>query len=153
MTNTYSQVTIKVPEVPEDFEARAGTTKTDLAEAILKLIQGAQLNGVNLDSPDNFDLNEINNRLNKVEADAASAKLQQRLVVVSGINNGLITVPFAEMPSASYKADVVLITANVNINTVTWSLIENSKTPSQCQFRIDGTAAPYKIEVSILEVK
>ena len=108
---------------------------------------------MNLDSPDNFDLNEINTRLVKVESDAAAAKLQQRIIFLNGLSNGLLTVPFADMPSASYDVNLIFITPNTNINTVTWSLIENSKTPSQCQVRIDGTANPYKIEVTITEVK
>lgn len=153
MTNSFSQVTIKVPTIPADFEAKAGTTKTDLAEAILALISGSQLNGVNLDSPDNFDLNEINNRLKSVEEGVINAKVQQRIVELNGIANGLLTIPFAEMPTANYSVNVAFVTPNTNINTVTWSVIQGSKQVSQCQIRIDGDANPYKLEVTITEIK
>lgn len=153
MTNVYSQVTAKVPEVPADFEARAGTTKSDLARAILQLVSQSEFNGINLDSPDNFDLNEINNRLTATEEGVTKATRAQRVVSMSGIANGLLTIPFDPMPTNNYQVDLIFVTPNTNINTVTWSLIENSKATNQCQVRIDGNANPYKIEVTITEVK
>lgn len=154
MNNDFSQVTIKVPTIPDDFEAKAGTSKTDLARAILDLIQnGSQLNGINLDTPQNFDLNQIQNQLDTLTTGVTAAKLQQRTVSLSGIDSGLLTIPFDDIGTTNYMVNAIVISTNTNINTVTWSLIAGSKTSSQCQIRIDGDASPYTVEVQITEIK
>lgn len=153
MDNQFSQVSISVPEIPADFEARAGSSKTDLASAILLLISAAQVNGIDLSQPNNFDLAQIQNRLTAVEASVEKQQLNQRTVGLTGIANGLLTIPFDDMPSTNYWVNLIFITTNTNLNTVTWGLITGSKQTNQCQVRIDGDASPYQIEVQILENK
>lgn len=154
MDNVYSSVTIKPPVVPADFEGMAGTTKADLAAAILKLVAESIVAGINQEQPSSFDLNAINNRLNEIENELDIADIKSRTIRMDAVTNATLTVPFEDMGTDNYTVDAAFIVPDAtDINTVTWALIIDSKKSNQCKLRIDGTAAAYEIEVRILENK
>lgn len=151
MDNEFSQASIEVPVVPANFEATTGNSKRSFAAAILALLRGASIRGINVEQPQNFDLAELQNRITKLESDAAANTLRQRTIPFTGIVSGTVTtVPFEDIGTLGYWVDVCFTTANAALGSATWSLIEGSKQTAQCQVRVDGTAGPYKFEVHVI---
>lgn len=154
MDNQFSQVTIEIPTVPADFDATAGNTKRDFAVALLDLVSKAQLLGINLEQPNNFDLATIQSRLTTIENTANSSKLKQRTIRISGIDSGALVVPFDDIGTTNYWVNLIVIVPSAALaNTVTWALLDNSKQTNQCTLHIKGTGSIYTFEIHILEIK
>jgi len=106
MDNTSSAPTLVVPVVPSDFEAKCGTSKTDLVRAVLELLQGSKIAGITADAPSPYDLAAISSQLASVTADVASLNQRKiRRVIMQGVNNGLVVVPFQDIGTANYQVN------------------------------------------------
>lgn len=150
MDNVYSQPGLVLPDIPEDFENKAGSSRVDFARAMFELLKSATISGINQTSPNPYDLSSLITRVTAIE-EAQEGIPEMRTILKDGVNDATITVNFQAMPSADYLVNVIPITPDANINTVTWSLIDESRTVDQCKIRIDGTGAAYKFLVHIIE--
>ncbi len=148
MDNVFSQPGLDLPEIPSDFESKAGSSRVDFVKAIWELLATARIKGITPTSPQPYDLTSLQ---------AAVEELQQnpqpkfRSVLKDGVANATITVAFPDIGTAAYFVNVVFVTPDTNINTVTWSVVDNSQTTNEVKIRIDGDASTYKVLVNIIE--
>lgn len=154
MDNVNSQPALQLPIVPADFETRSGSSRVDFANALFELLKGALVTGIVQAQPSPYDIGAMQASITELQVRIEEvAAPKQRSIIMNGVNNGLVIVPFDDIGTTDYAVDLAFITPNVNINTVTWSIIDGSKQNAQVQLRIDGSAATYKIHVNILERK
>lgn len=153
MDNEFSQAMLVAPVIPSDFEALAGNTKTSFAQALINLLNGSIVTGINPDQPSNFDLGQMQNQITTLQSQVAALQLTQQIVTLTNQAAGLITVAFpSPMPSTSYSVGVAPITTNTSLGGFTWGLIVGSQTTTQCQIRVDGSTGPYDIAVVITQL-
>lgn len=150
MDNTFSQPGLVLPEIPSDFENKAGSSRVDFARALFDLLKSAQISGINQTSPNPYDLTSLTARVAAIETEQEDIP-EMRTILKDGVSNATLTVNFQAMPTADYLVNVIPITPDADINTVTWSLVDESRTVDQCKIRIDGTGAAYKFLVHIIE--
>lgn len=151
MDNVNSQPAIIPPTVPGDFESKAGASKSDLARALFELLAGAKIAGIVLSEPSPFDLSSLAAQVETLQA-AVDEILQRKIrrVVVAGIANGILIVPFQDIGSVNYQVDVAFVSPNTDLpDSLMWSIIEGSKATSQVALRINGNATSMDIEVTI----
>jgi hypothetical protein len=154
MDNAFTQARLKVPKVPADFASKAGSSKSDLAQAIFDLLQGARILGINIDEPNNFDLGELTNRITALEDGHKTNLIQQRVVSNTGVANGTLIFTFDDMQTTNYVVNVCFITPDTGpAAALTWSLVANSKTGTQCTIFIKGDATAYQVELTVTENK
>lgn len=150
MDNTNSAPLLELPTVPSDFEAKCGTTKTDLVKAIFQLLQGAKISGINSESPSPYDLAAITAQTESNSK--AIATLEQRKIrraILNGVSNGVVVVTFQDIGTENYEVELAYVTPNENFDPIQWSIIENTKTSQQVQLRLDGRSGAFHIEVTI----
>lgn len=148
MDNQFSQPTIQTPEVPDDFEAKAGSTRKDFAVALFDLLKSAIILGIIPTSPQSYDLVSLIQRVDALESQAPP---KMRAIAKVGVINATIDVAFPDIGTTNYSVNVEFLTPDTNINTVTWSVVDGSKATNQVRVRIDGDASTYSIVVHILE--
>lgn len=154
MDNAFSQARLDVPVVPSDFESKAGSSKRDFAVALLLLLKGASIIGINPSEENNFDLGELANRISALEKAQDATKIRQRVVTMTGIANGVLSFTFDDMQTTDYTVNLCFITPNTGpAAALTWSLVANSKTGTQCDIYIKGDASAYQVELTVTESK
>lgn len=155
MDNPFSQAQLQLPTVPADFDSRCGSSRRDMAIALFELLRSAQITGVTVESPSNFDLTSLQRSVESLSAQVSQNSLpRQRVVNMAGATNNEIIVPFDDIGTTNYWVNVIVVSAAPgDINTVTWALIESSRQTNQCQIRIDGTGAGYQLMIIITEIK
>ena len=150
MDNANSQPAIVTPEIPTDFESKAGTSKTELAAAILALVRTSKITGIQPDQPSPYDLAALTSQVEGHETRIVKLESRKiRRVSLNGVNNGLVVVPFQDIGTTDYKVDLAYVTPNVNFDPIQWSIIEGSKLSNQVQLRLDGRSGTFQIEVTI----
>lgn len=93
MDNITSLPKIVTPQIPSDFEAKAGTSKTDFAKVILQLIAGAKITGIIQEQPSPFDLGAMQSNISRLESEVQKFSGRKiRRVFLNGIANGILTV-------------------------------------------------------------
>lgn len=150
MDNSFSQPGLVLPEIPSDFENEAGSSRVDFARALFDLLKSATISGINQTSPNPYDLTSLTARVTAIEENQEGIP-QMRTVLKDGVNDATLTVNFEAMPDADYLVNVIPVTPDANINTVTWSLVDESRTVDSCKIRIDGTGAAYKFIIHIIQ--
>lgn len=149
MDNVFSQPALELPEVPADFEAKAGSSKTDLVKAIFTLLKSATISGINQSSPQPYDLAALEKQVTELQDQATKTPII-RSVLKAGVTNGNITAAFEDVGTTNYLVSVEPVVPDGDINTVTWAVIDNSKKTNEVTIRIDGTGATYQFLVSII---
>lgn len=150
MDNQNARPTLQPPNVPADFESSAGTSRTDFATALLELLKESTIEGVNPENPTSFDFSALQAQVTALEADMQNIKARTpRRVIMSGVTNGLVVVPFQDVGTANYQVDLAFVTPNVNFPAINWAIINGSKKSDQVQLRIDGDAGSYSMEITI----
>lgn len=150
MDNLFSQPRLQLPEIPADFENQAGSSRVDFARALFKLIAAAPVIGITQTNPTPYDLTALTQRVQAIEEDQDSIP-KMRTILKDGVSNATLTVGFEDIGSTDYLVNVIPMTPDADINTVTWSLVEDSRKTNECKIRIDGTGAAYKFLVHIIE--
>lgn len=153
MDNLFSKPTLELPEVPPDFEKAAGITKTDFLRAVFALLGGTTIKGINIDEPTPYDLAALSATVESILSDFDRLDVEIRRAVLDGVNNGAVIVPFQDIGTNNYQVDVAFLTPNINFDPIQWSIVDGSKTTSQVTLRLDGRVGPFKIEVTIRELK
>lgn len=141
--------------MPLDIEAKSGTSKRDLILVIFSLLKQTRIEGINQDTPVNFDYTAVQNQIKEFNTRIDTLGRRQRVVTLAGVNNQVLIVPFEKFEDGftNYSVDVVFVAPDGNINTCTWAIVEGTKTDSQVQIRIDGSASHYNLEITITERK
>jgi hypothetical protein len=151
MDNANSQPQIQTPTVPVDFEAKAGTSKSDFARAILQLLSGAKIIGITPDAPSPYDLAALTASVEDLQQEMDKVNRPIRRITMQGVNNGQIIVPFQDIGTKNYSVSVAYVTpSGTNFDPIQWSIVENSKQTSQVTIRCDGRSATFPIEVTIV---
>lgn len=148
MDNNFSQPALDIPVIPDDFEAQAGSTRKEFAEALRRLFSGTKVTGITEPTPTPYDLTVLTQ---KVEALEAVKVPKMRSILKDGVSNDTLLVAFEDIGTADYFVNVVCVTPDADINTVTWSVVTNSQKTNEVKIRIDGTGATYKFLVNIIE--
>lgn len=148
MDNLFSQPTLKLPAIPDDFEATAGATRLDFAKALFKLLASATIEGINPTSPQSFDVSNLIQRIQVLEANHPP---KMRAILKAGVTDTTLVVGFADIGTSDYFVNVEFVTPDAGINTVTWSVVDGSKTSNEVKVRIDGNASTYQIIITIVE--
>lgn len=138
---------LKLPTVPEDF-ASTTSSKAAFAKELFDLLKSATIEGINETAPTPYDLTNLQNRVEVLEATKTPA---MRSVLKDGVNTGLLTVAFADIGTDDYFVNVEAITPDGTINVVTWSVVENSKKTNEVKVRIQGNGSTYQFLVTIVE--
>lgn len=149
MDNQYSQPAIQRPALPPDFEAKAGTSKSDLANAILDMIAQAKITGIVPSEPSPYDLAALTSQVDNLQKEVDKGIRKVRRVTMQGVNNGLVVVPFQDIGTNNYEVELAYLTPNVNFDPIQWSIIEDSKKSNQVELRLDGRSGAFSIEVTI----
>lgn len=151
MDNLASQPSIVPPTVPADFEAKAGNSRVDFAKALFALLAGAKISGIIAAEPSPYDLAAISSQLAQIQiaADKIIARTPRR-IVLAGIANGVLTVPFQDIGTVNYQVDVAFVSPNSDLpDSLMWAIIKDSKQTAQVNIRVNGNAAAMDIEVTI----
>lgn len=148
MDNQFSQPALLLPAIPSDFESKAGSSRVDFARALFSLLASARITGINPTSPQPYDLTTLQAAVEELQA---SPQPKFRSILKDGVANASIIVPFADIGTEAYFVNVVFVTPDTNINTVTWSVVDDSQQSDQVTIRIDGDASTYGILVNIIE--
>lgn len=149
--NPSSQPTLLLPVIPADFETKCGTSKTDFAKAIFQLLASASVTGITPTGGTPYDLARIQSQLEALQTtvDKTVARTPRR-VIMNGVINGIIVVPFQSLPSTNYQVDVAFSTPNETLpDALQWSIVAGTKTVNQVTLRINGNAGTYGLEVTI----
>lgn len=150
MDNANSQPQIQTPTVPVDFEAKAGTSKSDFARAILQLLNGAKIIGITPDAPSPYDLAALTSSVEDLQEQMDMANRPIRRVIMQGVNNGVIIVPFLDIGTSNYQVAVAyVIPAGTNPDPIQWCIVKDSKLPTQVTLRLDGKSSDYPVEITI----
>lgn len=147
MDNAFSQAQLSLPPVPENFEAMAGSSKSDLVRAILNLLASAQITGINTDEPSSIDLGQLQNQIQSLQTQVTNNAVTIIQVPMSGVPAGLVTVAFDSVQTNVYSVDVAFITTGTT-TAPAWSLISGSQQQNQCQIFIGGSST-WSIVVTI----
>jgi hypothetical protein len=151
MENQVSQPTLELPNIPDDFETTAGTSRRDFAQALFDLLESARILGITQASPTPYDLAAIVSDIETLEAGLAAVSKIRRVITVSGVNNGEVTVPFQSVGTDDYQVDVAFVwTSGGAFPAIQWAIVGGSKTATQVKIRCDGTAATFDLEVTII---
>lgn len=148
MDNSFTQPTLELPEIPSDFEARAGTSRLDFLRAVFELLKSTRVAGIIQSSPQPYDLSTLQARIEQLESNPVP---KMRSVLKDGVTDASIIVAFEDIGTTDYFVNVVPITEDTNINTFTWSVVDNSQQTNQVTIRVDGNASTYKLLVNIIE--
>ena len=138
---------LKLPNVPADFGLTT-SSKSEFATALFELLKSATIEGINETAPSPYDLTNLQNRVEVLEATKTPA---MRSVLKDGVNDSTLTVAFADIGTDDYFVNVEAVTPDSGINTVTWSVVENSKKTNEVKIRVDGTGSTYQFLVTIVE--
>lgn len=151
MDNITSQPALVPPTVPADFDAAAGNSKSDLTRAIFALLASSKITGIQASEPNPFDLGTLAGQVASLQAavDKIVARTPRR-VVMAGIVNGIVIVPFPDIGTTDYQVDVAFVSPNTDLpDSLMWSIIKNSKSSNQVSLRINGNAAAMDLEITI----
>jgi hypothetical protein len=151
MDNANSQPQIQTPTVPVDFEAKAGTSKSDFARAIMQLLQGAKIIGITPDAPSPYDLAALTSSVQILEEKVANIDRPIRRISMQGVNNGVIIVPFQDIGTENYAVSLAYVIASgTNPDPIQWCIVQNSKKTDQVTLRLDGKSSDYPVEITII---
>lgn len=151
MDNPNALPQLILPEVPDDFNGGVGV---DFLRAAFRLLAGTQVVGGNFENAEPFDAAVIQQSIETIKETLIDQKIAQRQVVMDGLNNGEIIVPFQAMPSTNYDINWMFqIPAGNNPTAINVALVEGSKETFQFKVRIDGAGSPYKFIFTVTEIK
>lgn len=151
MENQTSQPALELPAIPSDFEARAGTSRTDFVSALFDLLASARITGIVSSTPTPYDLAAIVNDIAEIQAAITAGIKTIRRITVGGVNNGEVTVPFQDIGTTNYQVDVAFVWTSGGAfpSGLNWAVVGGSKTATQVKIRCDGAAATFDLEVTI----
>lgn len=151
MDNPQSLPQLKLPSVPDDFNGGIGA---DFARAFMKLLEGAQVAGGALDNGTPFDVGQLQQNLEGLTAKFDGSLRKMRQVVMDGVNDGEIVVPFPDIGTVNYDVNpIVVIPTGANPGTIQVFLIAGSRQTAQFKVRIDGNGGAYQVQFTIIEMK
>jgi hypothetical protein len=140
MNNIESEPSLLLPEIPTNFEALAGTSRTDFAKAIFELLAGAKISGINVE-PSPYDLAALTAQVNQMQLDVNLLKARKVLkfsITVTSNNERVISFG-QDLGTTNYTVTAVYTSPKgANIPTVTWSVVDKQST--YVTIRQDGTA-------------
>lgn len=149
MDNLYSPITLVTPELPSNFEALAGTSKTDLIKAAFAILEQAKIEGVNPTQPTVIDIGQLASQIESLAADvAALMQVKPVAVTVSGVTNDIVIVVFPDIGTDVYKVQAICRGANASF-TANLMIIDGTKKSNQFQMKVTGAASGYFIDVLI----
>ena len=152
--NEFSQPSLVLPSIPPDFEAKCGSSKTDLIAAVFQLLAGSKIAGVNPVNPTPYDLASLSAQVQGNTDAINNLQLRKiRRAILAGANNGVVVVPFQSIGTTNYQVDLAYVTPNTNFDPIQWSIVENSKQDAQVTLRLDGRSGAFDIEVTITSME
>lgn len=147
--NNETAPTLQLPEVPETFNNGVGV---EFAKQLLALLSSTRVIGLSTDLAASIDFGQIQQKLNDMQAQLDLNSRKFRHVVMSGVTNAEMTVPFEDMGTTQYAAWATpIIDEGEDPGTIFACLVDGSKENTQVKFRIDGSGSAFKFEFFILE--
>jgi hypothetical protein len=150
MDNPQSLAMIQTPEVPDDFNGGVGV---EFARSLMKLLNSAQVVGTE-GNANPFDILQMQKQVEDLSDEVDAKARKERVVIMNGVNNGELVVPFENIGTTEYTVTAeIIIPAGADPPNVNVFVIDANKEAAQCKVRIDGTGNPYKFRFTILENK
>ncbi|MCG3778245.1 MAG: hypothetical protein JW388_0958 [Nitrospira sp.] len=149
-----STPSLAVPSLPADFESRAGSSKTELARAILELLAGANIINYPTSAEDQFDLANFQQRLEDLEQNFEDAVKPIRRVRINGIATAETTTTFTfeDVGDTNFGVCVTIIdetTADIGASG-RWFVQSATRTSTSVQVTTIGYAGTFDLEVLII---
>lgn len=148
--NTFSQPSLIPAELPPSFEADAGTSKTDLANAILEHLKKSQIIGITQSSPNPVDITQLASDLStlttRVTTDEAGIKTYRKIftTIVDGTSTYDLTFP--SLGGVNYEVSVAFLTATPTDGGL-WSIVV--KTDTSVRVKVAGISNNPTLEIIV----
>lgn len=145
MDNPASLPQIKYPEVPADWNNGIGV---EFARSLIKLLEGSQIVGGNLGQTNPFDVAVLQNSINLVNEKVSALAVKREKVVLEGVTNTEVIVPFPSFPDINYEINwniIIAPGANPGPNVGVY-IIDGTKQVDQFTVRFDGALEPFQVE-------
>jgi len=145
-----SNPSLSIPSLPSDFESRAGSSKTELARAILELLAGASIQNYPTSAEDQFDLANFQQRLEDLEQNFEDAIKPIRRVRLNGIGNGTHIFSFEDVGDTNYGVATCFWKTGTGSDEITWFFDNAAKTSSEVTLVLEDLTGTIDVEVLII---